>query len=112
MTEAKSPIQGWAILELMGHRKLGGLIEEAEIAGASFIRIDVPGESEEIIATQFYSASAIYCITPTTEDMARAVAIYSRPEPVSRWELPPGSDERDSGFDEDQPEPVDVGEVL
>lgn len=38
-------------------------------------------------ATQFYSAAAVYCITPTTEDVARSVAARNQPAPVSRWEL-------------------------
>jgi hypothetical protein len=59
--------------------------EEVEIAGAGMLRIDIPGEPP---ATQFYSPAALYALTPTTEEVARAVALRSRPEPVQRWELP------------------------
>ena len=31
---------------------------------------------------------AVYCITPMSEAMARAVALHNQPEPVQRWELP------------------------
>lgn len=118
---------GWAILELMGHRRLGGYVTEQEIAGTASLRIDVPsgctgvaaswcprcgdctckrgdGDLEqtnprcplhgadshhvEMAATQFYSPSAVYAITPTTEEMAAAVALRNQPEPVHRWELP------------------------
>lgn len=113
---------GWAILELMGHRRLAGYVSEQEIAGAAFIRVDVPGTGPcqrcsgqgglqevdldrrpvytedpcgacgglgaAVHATQYYSAAAVYCITPTTEAMARAVAIRNIPAPVQRWELP------------------------
>lgn len=48
----------WAILELMGHRRL-------------------------------YGPAAIYCITPTSEEMAGKVAALGRPEPVTQWELSP-----------------------
>lgn len=78
---------GWAIVELMGHRRLGGYVSEQEIAGSAFLRIDVPGVVD---ATQFYSAGAVYCITPTTEEMARAAS--GRVEPVHRWELPAPED--------------------
>lgn len=82
--------EGWVILELMGHRRLAGHLSEAQIGGASFVRIDVPeGEGPENVATQFYSPSAVYCITPTTEAIARKVAATSRPEPVTAWELRP-----------------------
>lgn len=79
--------EGWAILELMGHRRLGGYVQEATVAGSGFLRIDVPGDGEPI-ASQFYSPSSVYCLTPTTEEMARAVAKRNQPEPVQRWELP------------------------
>ncbi len=73
---------GWIILELMGHRRL----TEHEIAGRAFLRIDVPSEPP---ATQFYGAEAVYCITPTTEEIARAAAKLSSVAPIHRWELPP-----------------------
>lgn len=79
---------GWAILELMGHRRLGGFVQEATVAGAGFIRIDVPGDGDESVATQFYPPSALYCLTPTSESAARAVAKSNRPQPVHRYELP------------------------
>lgn len=78
----------WAILELMGHRRLAGLVTEQEIGGAKFLRLDVHG-AEGAITTQFYSAGAVYCITPTTEDIARKMGDRSKPEPVTRYELEP-----------------------
>jgi hypothetical protein len=80
--------EGWAIIELMGHRKLGGYLSEQTIAGAAFVRIDVVNIDGTAIATQFYSASAVYCITPTTQDVATAFGTNHKPEPVTRWELP------------------------
>lgn len=85
---ADATFEGWAILELMGHRRLGGHLSEATIAGGAFIRIDVPSPDDKGNATQFYSPSAVYCVTPTTEETARAVAKLAQPAPVNRWELP------------------------
>jgi hypothetical protein len=87
LTTAKETFEGWCVLELMGHRKLGGYVREQDVAGSAFIRIDVPGESGPV-ATQLYAPGAVYCITPTTEEIARALAKSCRPEPVTRWELP------------------------
>lgn len=79
----------WAILELMGHRKMAGLVREVAVGGASFIRIDVPGkEAGKFTATQFYNPSAVYCMTPVAEDLARQVAQTYEAAPVSRYELP------------------------
>lgn len=86
----KDTFDEWAVLELMGHRRLAGRVSEQEIGGANMIRIDVPGDPP---ATQFYSAAAVYCITPVSEELARQVAQSSRPQPVSRWELPAPEDE-------------------
>lgn len=92
----ENEFEGWAILELMGHRRLAGWVSEVEWAGGKFLRIDVPqGDST---ATQLYSPSAVYALTPTTEETARRVAQASTVAPVSRWELPAPA----------QPEPLEV----
>lgn len=109
--EKKASYEGWSILELMGHRRLGGYVREQELAGHGFIRIDVPkkdGDAGELVATQFYSPGSVYCLTPTTEAMARAVAASSQPTPVHRWELPAperaNEPDHDDGQGADRPE--------
>lgn len=83
----ENQFEEWAVLELMGHRRLAGKITEAVIGGGAFLRVDIPGKNGEQ-TTQYYSPNAIYCITPTTEEIARAVAVDLQPEPVHRWEIP------------------------
>lgn len=90
---ASTTHEGWVVLELMGHRRLAGHLTEATIGGAPFLRLDVPGADGQPAATQYYAATAVYCITPTSEDTARQVAAIGRPAPVARWELPPASDD-------------------
>jgi|GEM_PF-2070789 len=94
-----TPFAGYAILELMGHRRLAGYVREVELAGAGVLRLDVP-DSEYLggqldpsdpahwTATQFYAPAALYCLTPTTEAAARRVAAGADPAPVKAWELP------------------------
>lgn len=83
------PLQGWFIVELMGHRRLAGWVTEQTIAGAGFLRVDVPGigTDDGKVATQFFAPSSVYAMTPTTEAMARRVALDCRVEPVKEWEL-------------------------
>lgn len=96
---SEEQFEGWVILELMGHRRLAGYLREQQIGGASFLRLDVPGD-DGAVATQFYSPSAVYCITPTTEDTANAVAKLTRVAPVQRWELPSAPDGAGAEFPE------------
>jgi hypothetical protein len=105
---ADTAFEGWAIMELMGHRKLAGYVREQEVAGSGFLRIDVPGgtagQPEDDVATQFYAPGALYCLTPTTEDVARRFAAGCQPEPVTRWELPPAKSAEGGGDPEDETE--------
>ena len=98
MTDQHAPaFEGWAILELMGHRRLAGHLTEAQIGGTTFLRLDIPArDGQGDVATQYYAPAAVYAITPTGEATARLVAAASRIEPVTRWELPtPDHDEED-----------------
>lgn len=87
MTNQNEEFGGWCILELLGHRRLSGFVTEEERFGTKLIRIDVPGP-DGTTATQYYSSAALYAMTPTTEEIARAVALRNQPAPVSRYELP------------------------
>lgn len=90
----------WSILEVMGHRRLGGFVREVQVAGAGFLRIDVPSDIDgETHSTQFYPPSSVYCLTPVSEAAAKIVARSSRPEPVSRWELPSPRSRNDADND-------------
>jgi hypothetical protein len=78
----------WAIVELMGHRKLAGRVSERIIAGQPLLQIDVPEVSQNGGYTQFYGASSLYCLTPTTEEIARRYTLFHRERPVQSYELP------------------------
>lgn len=78
---------GFAIVELMRHRRTAGLVTEISQFGATMIRVDaIDPESEtvEIVNTQFYGGAAIYCLSPCDEAAARALLRRSHglPDPV------------------------------
>lgn len=115
-TEATQPAyEGWAIVELMGHRQTAGLVREVTMAGNAMMRIDTPGVNGEIVASQIYGGAAIYCLTPCDEATARAALeeAYSLP-PVVRVALrqkqaalpPPDEGEEDPNAGD-----VDPGEI-
>jgi hypothetical protein len=53
------------------------------------LRIDIPSGAAGTITTQFYNASSIYCLTPTTEDVARRFMARHEITPVVQYELAP-----------------------
>lgn len=80
---------GWGIVEIMGHRRFAGRLSEETVAGAGFVRIDVPECEGRAAFTKLFGPSAIYAITPTDEASARAAAAAFRERPVEVYGLLP-----------------------
>lgn len=100
--------EGWAVVELMGHRRLAGRVRQVEQFGTVMLRLDVPGGDGETRATQFYAGGALYCVTPCDEQTAKRVAAACEdPAPVKSWELPQlrasGSEPADDDDDGERP---------
>ncbi len=73
--------EGWAMLELMGHRRRIGFIKEVEMFGGKLLRIDIPVEGGDV--TEFYGCSSVYALRPVSEEVARDAAKRgSDPRPV------------------------------
>lgn len=68
---ADTAFEGWAVLELMGHRQRFGFVREVELAGGKMIRIDIPVNATDHI-TEYYGCPALYAIRPATEEIVRA----------------------------------------
>lgn len=85
MSEA---FESWAIVEIMGHQTYAGLVSEQVVGGTAFVRVDIPETEGQPAFTKLFGGASIYCITPTTEPIARAMAKrYSRP-PLNLYDLP------------------------
>jgi len=119
MPEQNTPLETWAIVEVMGHKKYAGFATEHTIGGAALIRVDVP-ETKQVgmhgleMTTKPYSkligVGSIYCITPCTEEIGRACATrleqYSQPIPVDlpvQRALPAGATAEAQVIDDDDP---------
>ena len=76
-----------AIVELMGHARIAGKVSEETIAGAALLRVDVPKTERREAYTKFYSAGAVYSITPTDEATANYAAEQFDNPPVSPYIL-------------------------
>jgi hypothetical protein len=86
--ETKQKFEEWAKVELFGHNVIIGKVTEATLAGGAFLRVDVPALGNRPEFTRFFGPSAIYAISPITEEVARGLLASYRAEPVSRFELP------------------------
>ena len=102
MSDDKRPpeFHGWAIIELVDRSILAGWVDIGPAwAAAGLIRIDVVSPKVDVIGvgagvvdrlndtvtTQYYGCQAIQCITPTTEQAAKAIG-RNCPSAVSRLE--------------------------
>lgn len=79
----------WAILELFGHQRIAGKVSEQTIGGCAFVRVDVPGDEELGIQpfTKLFGNGAIYAISITDEETARAMVKHCRLKPIDRWSI-------------------------
>lgn len=112
----------WAVVEIMGHKRFAGFVTEETIGGTPFVRVDVPevthNDTTLAAFTKLFGQGAIYCISITTEETARAFAAQDRQRAFAEYEAPrlpaltdqrQGTDEQPSDF-EDSDEEDDLGQ--
>lgn len=100
-----TPFEGWAMLELMGHRQRIGRVQEVEMFGGKLLRIDIPTDEGDI--TEFYGCTSVYALRPISEEIARDRAKqYGDPRPVRpveyRLQSPAPTSEYDHSDDDDE----------
>lgn len=76
----------WAVVELMGHIRYGGMVQKDNMLGTAMLRVDVPQGDGQFV-TQMINPSSIYRITFCSEEIARVAAANGRSLPISEWEL-------------------------
>ena len=83
--DEQTQFNSWALVELFGHQRIAGLVSEQQIAGAGFVRVDVPAVNGIPAYTKLYYPSAIYGITPCGEQEARRAAEYMHERPIQPY---------------------------
>ena len=83
MNQDTEKFNSWAIVEIFGHAKFAGHVTEQAFGGTSFVRVDVPSVDNSPAFTKLFGASAIYSITPVTEELARKAVKGCHSEPIS-----------------------------
>jgi hypothetical protein len=75
VTPETEPFEGYAVVELMGHRVVRGYVREVTHFGVALIEVTIPAHTlrgtEEPERKQLYSPSSLYCLEPTTEEAVR-----------------------------------------
>lgn len=84
----KQKLQSFAVIEMMGHRKIVGLVTESDISGGQLLRVDVLNADGEAERTEYIGVGSIYCLTIVSEEAAKAVAARNAPRPAWAWNLP------------------------
>lgn len=95
----------FAIVEIMGRRTRAGAISDAQLGGATLLRIEHPTRADATGTeplTEYYAPQAIFAIRPCTQDEAITVAAWAWPEPRTIPALDPAFD--DAIIDDDDPE--------
>jgi len=69
-------LKSWALVELFGHARVVGYLSQQSFGSGVLFRVDVPdltvcGRVERKGFTRYFGLSAIYSITPMTEEMVR-----------------------------------------
>ncbi len=73
----------WAIVEVMGHSKYAGRVSEHTGLGVPLVRVEVPQVGDRQSYEKLLGASAIFRITPCTQETALEAAKQFREEPLS-----------------------------
>lgn len=72
----------WGVVEIMGHRTRAGRLSDAQLGGATLLRIEHPSRTDhtgESPLAEFYAPSAIFDIRLCSPEEAEKVAAWAWP---------------------------------
>jgi hypothetical protein len=70
----KTEFSEWAVIELMGHNVVAGLVTDSPIGNGNLFQVNVPETDKFPAYTQFVGKGSIFRMTITDEATARDVA--------------------------------------
>lgn len=85
--EQPAPAPQWAIIELNGHIKYGGIVSKDTVFGGGLLRVEVPDDDGTGFTTQLVNPNSLYRLTFACEALARAAAREGNPMPFNSWDL-------------------------
>ena len=113
--------EGWAVVEVMGHRVLAGYCDHVRVAGTEMLRVVPPGPNpgDPTGSPDILSAGAVFAVHPCSEEEARSrsnpaaphfatVIVGQRPPQLCGYE--PEPDDPEDWDDGDDPGPDAEGD--
>jgi hypothetical protein len=76
--EPSAELKSWALVELFGHQRIVGFLSQQTFGSGVLFRVDVPdllkdGKVTRVGFTRYFGLSAIYSITPVSEEIVRSL---------------------------------------
>jgi len=77
IADNKAPeLRAWALCEMFGHQRIVGMVTVDPIDFPGMVRVDVPdllkdGKTERAGFTRYFGRSALFSVTPITEEAVR-----------------------------------------
>lgn len=77
MADNKEPeLRAWALVELFGHQRIVGMVTVDPVDFPGMVRVDVPdllkdGKVDRAGFTRYFGKSALYSVTPISEQSVR-----------------------------------------
>jgi len=107
MEQTEERIDMWAHVELFAHQQLAGRVTTKPMGTTIFFQIDVPDGKGGIAFSRIVNASAIYGMTPISEEMARAYA-RRRGTPAPVPYLLPVPDRHEAQHEDDDEDDAEI----
>lgn len=102
----------WAYIELLGHNCITGKVTLQELAGTTFLRVDVPENDGYEAFVKFVHPNSVYAITPMKEEDAIKLAsnwqVAPLPHTSDGFRKPEPKAEPRDGDDDGVPDPEDI----
>lgn len=86
-TEKQEMDDFWALVSLFGHNQIAGRVSTYSLGGASFILVSVPPTTTQQAFSKMFNPSAIYDITPMSEETVRGIAESLKKAPMPVWDI-------------------------
>lgn len=75
------------VVELFGHQKIAGYVSEHNVAGAPFIRVDVPETDTAPAFSRMFHPNAVYCFNPCDDETMIAMVDRLEVRPIEPFEI-------------------------